>query len=402
MTSYPVAAIIIGALATYSVAIFIANLVARMNFPLPPSDKRIGCIDGLRGYLAISVLIHHFIIWIQVQRLGGTWGHPTIFLFDQLGASGVALFFMTTGFVFYPRVLNGFRNCSWPAIYTTRVSRIVPLIVVSVAIITIIIAVRTGHGLDSGFPMAAAKWVTTWGEPPLLGYFDSGRLNAYVLWSLWYEWLFYLFVLPALALAMDMLRNRLSSWIIPFALLTAALVARVLLPISMVQYLPLFAIGMLAYECQRREWIARVLRAPAVAIVASIALCVGMIAAPSPYNFAMPLFGLFFACVACGNSMGGLLHLRGALVLGECSYGIYILHGIVLGLMFIDASVLISPIATEYLPIVLPLAAIFTVSITSVTYLLVERPMIRIGSRLAKYWTGRRLRADAPELEVAP
>ncbi|WP_460451775.1 acyltransferase family protein [Alsobacter sp. SYSU BS001988] len=401
--SYPVVTILIGVASAYLVAILIATMLSRTNFPLAKGEGRIGCIDGLRGYLAISVLAHHFIIWMQTTRLGGTWTPPTIFFFNQLGTAGVALFFMTTGFVFYPRVLVGFKRCSWVAIYTTRLFRIVPLIIVSVFIITAVIAMRTGRGPDSSFPVAAAKWISTWGEPPLLHYPDSGRLNAYVLWSLWYEWLFYLFVLPVCALAMDLMRGRLPSWVLPVALLTMALAARVVqLPISMTRYLPLFAIGMLAYECQRRERIVRVLRTPRIAIAAACALGIGMVAAPTPYEYAAPFFGFFFVCVACGNSMGGLLRTKGALVLGECSYGIYLLHGIILSVLFVDAAVVIAPFTTEQLPMVLPLAVIPITLITALTYILVERPAIRAGGVLAKRWTGRRLRSDAAELEVAP
>lgn len=406
MTSYPVVTILLSAVLAYVLATLTSAVIARTGFPLPTSEQRIGYIDGLRGYLAISVLIHHFIMWLQVTRLGGSWDKPSIILFNQFGAGSVALFFMTTGFVFYPRVLNGFHNSSWIAIFTTRVFRIVPLIIVSVAIITVVIALRTGRSLDSDFPEAAATWIAAQGEPPLLGYPDSGRLNAYVLWSLWCEWLFYLYVLPACALARDLMRGRLPSWVLPFALLTAALIARVLplpdLPVPITQYLPLFAVGMLAYECQRRERVVRMLRAPATAIAAAAALGIGMTVAQTPYNFAMPLFGFFFTCVACGNSMGGLFRSKGALVLGECSYGIYLLHGIVLSLLFVDAAALIRSIRTEQLPFVLPLAAVAIALVTPITYLLVERPAIRAGSRLAKRWTGRRLSVDAPELEVGP
>lgn len=409
MINYPLASIVAGATAAYVVAAFIATVIARAGFPLPPSERRIGCIDGLRGYLALSVFIHHFIIWMQVTRLGGSWEAPSINLFNQLGAGGVALFFMTTGFVFYPRVLTGFRSCSWPAIYTTRLFRIVPLVVVSVAIITSIIAARTGRGLNSAFPIAAARWVGTWfsamQEPPLLDYPDSGRLNAYVLWSLSYEWLFYLFVLPACALAMDLIRGTFPSWVVPITLLTAALAARVLHVASSIAFfrcLPLFAIGMIAYECQRQEWIVRLLRMPAATIAAVVALGLGMTAAPTPYTFAMPLFGIFFTCVACGNDIGQLLRTKGALALGECSYSIYLLHGIFLSLLFVDTATLIESIETDWLPILMPLGAIALGLVTPITYLFIERPMIRVGSQFAKRWPGRRLRADASELEVAP
>lgn len=78
----------------------------------------------------------------------------------------------------------------------TCVFRIVPLVATSVAVITFLIFLRTSARPGLGYFAAAAQWVTSWGEPPLLGYPNSGRMNAFVLWSLWYEWLFYLVVLP--------------------------------------------------------------------------------------------------------------------------------------------------------------------------------------------------------------
>lgn len=401
--TYPIAAISLGAASAYVLATVVAGLVARAGFPLPPEDRRIGCIDGLRGYLALSVLVHHFIVWMQVTYLGGTWSPPSVHLFNQLGAGGVALFFMITGCLFYPRVLAGFRATSWPALAITRVFRIVPLVVASLAVVSAIIALRTGCGLDADFPLAALKWITAWSQVPLLGDPDSGRLNAYVLWSLWYEWLFYLFVLPLCAAAMDLIRGRLPSWTVPAALLVGSLAARHLrLPLSLVLFLPLFAIGMLAYECRRREAIARVLRAPGMALAALLALGFGMVAFPTPHTLAMPFFAVFFVCVACGNSLGGLLRGRGALVLGECSYGIYLLHGIVLSLLFVEAAGAMRAIGAGWAPALLPPAAALVTLTAAAGYLIVERPGIRLGGRLAKRLPRHRPGAAAPALNGTP
>ncbi len=395
--------IVVGATATYAVATLLGALLARFGFPLPPGDKRVGCVDGLRGYLALSVLIHHFIIWIQVTRLNGHWAHPSVHFFDQLGAAGVALFFMTTGLVFYPRVLAGFRACSWPAIFITRLFRIVPLIAFSVFVITLIIINRTGHGLNGNFPLDAMKWIATWSEPPLLGYADSGRLNAYVLWSLWYEWVFYLLVLPACALAMDLIRGLLPSWVLPATLLTGSLAAQALrLPGSLFLYLPLFATGMLAYECQRRERLAKQFRKSLATVIAAAGLTIGMVMFETPFAFALPLFAFFFICVACGNQMGGLLRTRASLVIGECSYGIYILHGVLLSALFVDAAALTQPLSQTAILALMPLAALGAMVLTPVTYMAIERPGIRLGSWLAKRWTGRSLRTDSRSVEVAP
>lgn len=389
-------------------ATLVASGLARLGFPLPAAERWIGCVDGLRGYLALSVMIHHFFIWIQSTRLGGSWGHPAIHLLNELGVGGVALFFMTTGLVFYPRILAGLRRTSWPTVYVSRIFRILPLVAVSVGIVTGVIILRTGAMLDSAYLGSAAGWLSAWSEPDLLGYPDSARINAYVLWSLKYEWVFYLLLLPVCAAAMDGVRHfRFPTWALPVGLLFGSLVGRVVLSLQHVhlnflQYLPLFAVGMLAFECQSRQTFARILTRPAATIGAVLALVVGMSVAQFPFGLALPCFGFFFITVACGNSLGGLLTNRGALVLGECSFGLYLLHGILLDILFTDAKPLFDSLKTVMLPTLLPVVMVATVLMAATTYLVIERPMIRSGRWLTRRFVGRRTRLTNSEVEVAP
>ena len=403
-TSYPLLLILTMTIVSLIAATAVGSLAVRSGFPLPISDKRMGCVDGLRGYLALAVLAHHFIIWMQVTRFGGEWAPPTINVLNNFGAGGVALFFMTTGLVFYPRILAGFRRTSWIATYTTRVFRIIPLVAVSVVIVTLIIMGRTGLRPRISYVKDALEWITAWKQSSLLDYPDSGRVDAYVLWSLWFEWIFYLLVLPACALAMDVIRNRAPSWIIPVALLIISVAARQTHVMrNLPQYLPLFTIGMLCNEAQQRAWMRRLLQTSATAVFACGALVFGLITAPNPYGIPqMASLGFFFAAVACGNGFGGILRTRGALALGECSYGIYLLHGILLSLLFVDGSRLINSMPADSDYLLMPLAAIAVSILTPLTFLVVERPMIRMGSRLARLATGQYVRPSAPQLEVAP
>lgn len=398
----------LGAAVAVSLATFVASLLARSGFPLPPEDRRIGRIDGLRGYLALSVMIHHFYLWVQATRLGGTWSEPSVHFLNELGAGSVALFFMTTGFVFYPRVLAGLRATDWPAVYVTRVFRIVPLVALSVVLVTAVLARRTGSVPDRSYPVAAAHWIATWSESPLLGQADSGRVNAYVLWSLWYEWLFYVVLLPVCAAAMDAARRRrLPPWTVPVAFLLAALAAKATGAatghrIAALPFLPLFAVGMIAFEVRSRPSLRRALSGPRATVAALAALVMAMVATGSPYGASLPLFALFFTCVACGGDWGGVLRARGALVLGECSFGIYLLHGIVLDVLFVDGGRFVATVPTALLPALLPGAVAAVALLTPATYLLVERPAIRAGRRLARAVTQRRVRLDSRELDVAP
>ena len=379
------------ALVAVAIATVIALNLARVGFPLPPSGRRIGCVDGLRGYLALSVVAHHFVVWVQVDRMGLQWAPPSINLLNQLGAGAVALFFMTTGLVFYPIVLAGFRSTSWVAVYTSRAFRILPLVVVSVLIISAIIVLRTGVAPDRHYVPAVMRWLTSWSEPPLLGYPDSGRVNAYVLWSLWFEWVFYLLLLPLCALAMDAVRVAgRPTWVVPLGLLLAATIGRLIVgrlgihsaAIDRIglQYLPLFSVGMFAYEIQGRERMRKMLRRPVFSAVGAIALILGMTVAPFPYGFALPLFAIFFMCVACGNDFWGILTTRGALVLGECSFSIYLLHGILLDVLFVD----LRAFEARNVAILLPVVAVAVTLVASASYLAVERPAIRAGKSIVR------------------
>ncbi len=400
--------LLLAATVALAAATLTASGLRRLGFPLPAADRRIGCVDGLRGYLALSVMIHHFFIWIQSTRLGGSWRPPDINILNELGAGGVALFFMTTGLVFYPRILSGLRTTSWPTVYITRIFRILPLVAVSVSIVTAIIILRTGDAPDRSYIGSAAHWLSAWSEPNLLGYADSGRINAYVLWSLKFEWIFYLLLLPICAAAMDGVRYfKFPTWTTPVLLLVGSLVGRVVLSLRHVhldflQYLPLFAIGMLAFECQSRQRFAELLTKPAAGIGAGLALVLGMSAAQFPYTLALPFFGIFFITVACGNSLGGLLTTRGALVLGECSFGLYLLHGIILDILFTDAKPLFDSLKTGNVPTLLPVVMVAAVLTAATTYLIIERPMIRLGRWLARWFVGRGIRITNPEAEVAP
>lgn len=391
---YPTFSLALSIPATFATATISATLLAKFGFPLPPLQQRIGCLDGLRGYLALAVLVHHFVIWLQITSLGGTWFMPSIPFFEQLGAMSVALFFMITGAVFYPKIRRGFYNLNWPAFILTRLCRIVPLTVLSISAVTIIIMLRTGHQPDGIYISEAFTWLTGQSEPDLLNYPNSGWINAYVLWSIWFEWLFYFLILPICALISSH-RGRNGSWIIPALLFLLTVPAHHLLgQFRLWGYLPYFAIGMFASECQSHPGLATSFRTRPISVAATAGLLIGMTLFFTPYGFAMLLGGFFLVCVACGNNLYGLLQLRGALVLGECSFGIYLLHGVLLNVMFVSGRSVIMMLPIWLLPAFLPIAGFVIVFISGITYLLIERPANQFGHTFAKRWM-RQNRATA-------
>ena len=202
-------------------------------------------------------------------------------------------------------------------------------------------------------------------------------------------------------------RHKLKTWLVPATLLAVGAAAQLFAHIShgsigILFYLPVFATAMIAFEVQSRPTWKTALARRCATLPALAAVLVGMAATSTPFTVSLPLFGFFFICVSCGNDMGGLLRGRGALVLGECSFGIYLLHGILLDILFVDLGFQDERLRLEALPLLLPFAAAATVLVTSATYVLIERPAMRLGKSLSKRLTGHRTTLDSRELEVAP
>jgi peptidoglycan/LPS O-acetylase OafA/YrhL len=383
------------------VATLCASLIGQARFPVPSEDRRVGCIDGLRGYLALFVLCGHALIWINVLRGDGEWRGIDLYPFNGLGGCAVPLFFMITGTLFYPRVLKGFRGTNWASTYISRAFRILPLVTCSVALVSVVIALR--HGIPDGYRLVdyvsnAGHWILSLGEPPIFRYEASGRVNAYVLWSLTYEWIFYLTILPVLALLMSCKPRVVPSWIVPGGLLFMSLALRPLTESRVVHFLPLFAVGMLAFEIRAQPLLRRSLSSGYFSFVAIV--CLLAAAGLSSDGASFVLSGVFFAAVVCGNSFWGLLKSPGATVLGECSFGIYVLHGLLLSLFFEGQAA--SGISIKVLPIAIPLLAASVVPITACAYLLIERPFISLGARLARRITSKPPQLIPAVLDAAP
>jgi peptidoglycan/LPS O-acetylase OafA/YrhL len=62
-----------------------------VKFAPPPKQGRFATLDGLRGYLAIFVFLHHSSIWYYYLRTN-QWKLPPSSLYTHFGQSSVALF----------------------------------------------------------------------------------------------------------------------------------------------------------------------------------------------------------------------------------------------------------------------------------------------------------------------
>lgn len=355
-------------------------------------------VDGLRGYLAFGVFLHHAVVWYFYLR-EGRWGLPPESVYRPLGMHCVSLFFMITGYLFVGKLLDGRRKpIDWTALYVSRVLRLTPLYLVAVlALVTLVgvmsdwqrrepwsqLAVEVGHWI--GFTMITA--------PDVNGVAPTAVLIAIVTWSLAYEWLFYL-SLPALAL---LLRAK-----VPWALALVCSVACVWLILEKpnVVFPTAFVKGALAAVVARwtpvASWLARPVLAPLILLM----FAAGAVAA-TPALSAI-LLTLAFCAVACGNTVFGLLSNRAAVVLGDISYGVYLLHGLLLSITFLllldrSAAVALNPL--QHWAVIAGVGAA-VVAVSALSYRFLEAPAMqrvrRVADGLRRSWQAARKLGSAP------
>ncbi len=282
--------------------------------PIPLASGRVQGIDGLRGYLAGTVFIHHACIWYFFLR-SGLWEKPASNFYAELGRSSVALFFMITAYLFTDRILRS-KTIAWNRLYVSRLLRITPLLIVHhLAALLVLVAIRLAH------------------LPTVFNGIDTDRkvlLTAAVSWTLDYEWIFYL-MLPLLALLRGM---RLPLVLVA---ISALMVVERQAEIGSVNMLPfiggVFA-ALLGYYGPR-GLIDRCARSPlaSVLVLASLAAAYG-IGPALPTALWLALLTFAFTLIANGNTIFGVLGSRLSRAFGEITYSVYLLHGLVLFLAF--------------------------------------------------------------------
>lgn len=157
------------------------------------NSNRISSIDGLRGYLALSVFVHHFII-NYYWHINGVWLEPEENWLVNIGEIPVSLFFMITGYLFSKKILDN--KFLAKEFLINRAFRIMPLYYFVIFIMLLLTFIQTKFQIHESinlFIFHILKWFLF--TPSELNLFkDVPFITAGVTWTLKYEWLFYLFL----------------------------------------------------------------------------------------------------------------------------------------------------------------------------------------------------------------
>jgi peptidoglycan/LPS O-acetylase OafA/YrhL len=280
---------------------------------------------------------------------------------------------MITGFLFWGRVLRSEGRLDAPRLYQSRLRRLAPMYLASVVLSLGVVAAVSGFALHESLGRLAHE-VRPWfsfgfmstGE--VNGVADAHHINA-VYWTLAFEWGFYI-ALPFLAV--------FARGPAGMALFLVAVAFGTSTPI-LLNFVGGALVAVLAYH--RR--LPAALASPALSVV-PIAALAAVYALGLDHPLAdTTLLTVFFAFVAGGNSLFGLLSSRPAKLLGTVSYSIYLLHSIVLFcvLTWIDARTPIAAMPAFEYWVLIGAAAIGTVLASALTYRWCEHPFLKPFSR---------------------
>ena len=369
--------------------ILVAHLVCKYKvYHYSGDNTRFGCIDGLRGYLALGVFIHHFVITFA-WKTTGAWVSPAEGYFNNFGNAGVAVFFMITGFLFVRKILDSGESINWTKIFISRIFRIFPLYIACLLVIILFVAIQSNfvnYSSASQLLIDVSRWLLYTGSS-INGYADTGKIIASVDWTLKYEWFFYL-TLPLLALLMKSKIATLLACLIVVAGAISPYQIGLLVWNFMWQlssfFLIFFLIGGLTARLSKLT-IGEYIDHPFVTLLALCCLAGLFWGFDTSFGFYQSLLlAGFFIPVALGNSLFGLLNRRFSKFLGEISYSIYLTHGIVLFTLFtlLFPGFLVSISVTTYM-LLMPLVAAIVVLLSWFTFSTIEKPMMMLGKKIA-------------------
>lgn len=348
------------------------------------SEIRYPEIDGLRGYLAFFVFLHHSYIW-QVFLKTKNWEDPKSNLFNQFGETTVVFFFIITAFLFTTKLFNNKTGViDWSDYLKSRFFRLFPMYFLSVIVIFFLVAYLTQFTARVPF-IENLKSTLSWlffnvskKNSNLNGLEDTFILNSGITWTLPYEWTFY-FLLPLIALWFKIKVNLKAV----FGFTAAAAIIMIINKSSLRHFMP-FVGGIIVAVLINSRKFEDVLKQKKYTVLAILLLSL------SVYFFnggrkpiQIVISSIVFLIIATGNNFFGILSSAFSRKFGQITYSLYLLHGILLFIIFyfiigFERAKLLTD--TEFWLIII--ASIFPlILICQLTFKYIELPLMSLSKK---------------------
>jgi peptidoglycan/LPS O-acetylase OafA/YrhL len=361
-----------------------------------PATGRIRELDGVRGLAIFLVLVWHYLL-CQVQA------PPPLFRFLMMTWSGVDLFFVLSGFLIGGILLDHRHAANYFSVfYRRRICRIFPIYYLWLLLFVLLVPFRGSLGLGGAEAWLFNRAMPLWSYATFTQNFLQARAGIFganwlaVTWSLAIEEQFYL-VLP---LIVRFVPDRLLPFLLAPFIVIAPLVRTVLYGPSAAWYSLLICksdalvLGVLCawFLRQPRSSERMTSAAPLLRIV--LFACGGFVLlaqyAPetktltilTPTLLALAYTALILIAAALPASpIARLMRVRWLAWLGMISYGTYILHEPVLGLVYGVMRHDWPHFVTMRDLVVPAVALVVTLAVAAASYRWFERPILEYGRR---------------------
>jgi peptidoglycan/LPS O-acetylase OafA/YrhL len=327
-----------------------------------------GNLDLLRSFAVLAVLVFHLLLWFGHGRVP----HGLVYL----GHWGVLVFFVHTSIVLMASLERQARGAggrvSLADFLIRRAFRLLPLAWVTIAVI-VSFALPVGHLQAGRFTPVSTAPLDVVQNLLLIQNLGGAESLEAPLWSLPYEMQMYL-VLPALFWLMARSRTPLAMLALWGAVTAVAALRGHDAEVGLIDYAPCFLAGVAGYGIARAR---PALRIPAVVWPLAIA------GATALYLLRPRLSHGWIGCLAIALAAVVVRELPDGRVRWLCqriarySYGVYLVHFVLIWFAFDRLAGLPEPARFAVfaaLVIALPIAL----------YHGVERPMIKVGERVAR------------------
>jgi len=334
-------------------------------------SERYEALDGLRGFLAIGVFFQHAIQNYSFFQTG-VWQITDERFYRFLGGEAVILFFITTSFLYWSKLIANTGNTNMFRMYRSRLLRLAPLYLFSGLVVSLIALYSTNFQIVSitSFFRDIFYWLTL-GLHTIQNFngVDIIPINAGIHWTLHYEWVFYLMV-PLMALLPRNIYGKIASILV--------LIGVLLLPDR--GYWAIFLFGiMAAYIVNYHPKVSWFKKVKWSALVPILGLLLVYLINYKPYSYIQYGISLLvFLSFVYGNNLFGLLSTKVAKFLSTISYSVYLLHGIVLYfvLRLVDFMYPVQMLTPFAFWLVILVAGVLSVLVSAVTYRYIEHPFI--------------------------
>ena len=356
--------------------LFIANKFLKIDITTVKYPE----IDGLRGYLAFSVFLHHSYIWSHFLK-SDSWEDPNSHLFNHFGQTSVVLFFIITAFLFMTKLIETKNHYfDWKKYIVSRFFRMFPLYLTSILVVFFIVGFYTNFTVKTSlFEVSknALSWLffTINGTTDINNFDKTFIINAGVTWTLPYEWMFY-FLLPFIALFLKIKVSKKIMLFFGIGFLSFAVINQA----SIRHFLP-FIGGIVVSLFIKRNNLKIDFTKNSFTFLAITLLIISVVFFESGRKPVPVLISsIVFLFIASGNSFFGLFSNTLSRKFGQITYSLYLIHGIILfvifyGIIGLENAIKLTQI--EYWTIIT--FSVFPIIVTSqITYLYIEKPFMNI------------------------